>query len=324
MPPPPVIPAAILIQEKRGTAVKIWTIGAFCIFGWEWLLCLPQEYKRIWRKPINASSVLYVVNRYFGLLQFSFVVTLLANVWSVKSCKDVYLWEPVGALISTVLSQMILGSRVYAIFSKNKAIAFVLGSTLIIEVIIGGISISTTSPPPPYEGPVATAPPCGAVMGPFGWLISFWTIPLFYDTIVFLLTAWKAYGYWIKEVNTPLFDIMWRDGLLYFFTIFSMNLTNVVIFLTVPPALRAVNLTPTLILEVILSCRLLLNLRSAGQTSVSKLAPPIIPSFNNSKTFNIGDQVHSTELPSTPGREVMKLPPVRPVSIWNPESLYTN
>ena len=28
---------------------------------------------------------------------------------------DVYLWEPVGALISTVLSQMILGSRVYAV-----------------------------------------------------------------------------------------------------------------------------------------------------------------------------------------------------------------
>jgi hypothetical protein len=147
-------------------------------------------------------------------------------------------------------------------------------------------------------------------MGPFGWLISFWTIPLFYDTIVFLLTAWKAYGYWKKEVDTPLFDIMWRDGLLYFFTIFSMNLTNVVIFLTVPPALRAVNLTPTLILEVILSCRLLLNLRSAGQTWASKLTPPIIPSFNNSKTFSIGSQVHSTELPSTPGREEMNLAPV--------------
>ena len=27
---------------------------------------------------------------------------------------DVYIWRPVGALISTVLSQMILGSRVYA------------------------------------------------------------------------------------------------------------------------------------------------------------------------------------------------------------------
>jgi hypothetical protein len=32
---------------------------------------------------------------------------------------DMYLWEPVGALISTVLSQMILGSRVYAVCSSG-------------------------------------------------------------------------------------------------------------------------------------------------------------------------------------------------------------
>ena len=60
-------------------------------------------------------------------------MTLLANVWNHNTCIrkkisstvlnvtsnmpfiDVYFWEPVGALISTVLSQMILGSRVYAV-----------------------------------------------------------------------------------------------------------------------------------------------------------------------------------------------------------------
>jgi hypothetical protein len=57
------------------------------------------------------------------------------------------------------------------------------------------------------------------------------------------LTAWKAYEFWKKEINTPLFNIIWRDGLLYFFAIFSMNLINVIVFLTVPKALRAINLT---------------------------------------------------------------------------------
>jgi len=57
------------------------------------------------------------------------------------------------------------------------------------------------------------------------------------------LTAWKAYDFWRKEINTPLFNIIWRDGLLYFFVIFSMNLINVIIFLTVPKGLRAINLT---------------------------------------------------------------------------------
>jgi len=56
------------------------------------------------------------------------------------------------------------------------------------------------------------------------------------------LTAWKAYNFWKKEINTPLFKIIWRDGLLYFFAIFSMKLINVIIFVTVPKGLRSVNL----------------------------------------------------------------------------------
>ena len=45
---------------------------------------------------------------------------------------------------------------------------------MIVEIVIGGIAISTTSPPTPATRPVAAGPPCGAVMGPFGWLIAFW------------------------------------------------------------------------------------------------------------------------------------------------------
>jgi len=235
-------------------------------------------------------------------------VTLHTNIWSPNACKHVYLWEPVGALISTALSQMILGSRVYAMFSQNKAIAFILGFTFIIEVIVRAIGSKKSTPPPLYTAS-ATGPPCGALVTPYGWLVAFWTIPLVYDGIVFVLTAWKAYGYWKKEVNTPLFDIIWRDGLLYFFAILFMNVINVIIFSTASPVLRVVNLAPTIILEVILSCRLLLNLRSAAQISASKLTHAILPSSNSFKTYTIGDQVRLTELPSTHGREEKRLEP---------------
>jgi len=57
------------------------------------------------------------------------------------------------------------------------------------------------------------------------------------------LTAWKAFDYWKKDVNTPLITVIWRDGVLYFFAIFSMNVVNVLIFLAAPQSLRAINLT---------------------------------------------------------------------------------
>jgi len=53
---------------------------------------------------------------------------------------------------------------------------FVLGLTLAVEVAIGGFSVSTTSPPP-VTGIPGMKPPCGATMGPFGWLLAFWVRP---------------------------------------------------------------------------------------------------------------------------------------------------
>jgi len=52
-------------------------------------------------------------------------------------------------------------------------VGFVLGFTLVVEAVIGGIAVSATSAPPATGAP-GTGPPCGAVMGPFGWLVAFW------------------------------------------------------------------------------------------------------------------------------------------------------
>ncbi|KAF8152921.1 hypothetical protein B0H34DRAFT_677156 [Crassisporium funariophilum] len=322
---PPPIPHDALVRQKQGQAVMIWAIGAlvdqhftrvvsdvnplkhsFCIFGWEWLLCLPQEYKRIWKKPMNLTDILEYSRMFF--------------------------WEPVGALISTVLSQMILGSRVYAIFSQNKGIGFVLALTLLVEIVVGGISVSTTSPPPVTPGPPGSKPPCGAVMGPFGWLLAFW-LTQFDSVIGTRLTAYKAYEYYKREVNTPLFNIIFRDGMLYFFVIFSMNLTNVIIFLTVPKSLRAINLTPTLILEVVLSCRMILNLRETHGRSASQ--PPLLNSGSGPKwsdtsrsrmhPLNDGpaEQYESTELNSFHAPQ-MKLEPIRRAPVTGPIDIKVN
>ncbi|GJJ14074.1 hypothetical protein Clacol_008331 [Clathrus columnatus] len=201
-------------------------------------------------------------------VKLCFVVSLGANVWSRPDCRHMYYWEPVGALISTVLSQMILGTRVYVIYRRSKWIAALLITVLSIEIGIGGFSVSTTGLPPVPPGPPGMKPPCGSVIGPPGWYIAFWAMPIFYDALAFFvssLTAWKAYEFWLQDISTPLFTVIWRDGVLYFFAIFTMNVANIIIFVTVPKSLRPINLTPTLIFEIVLSCRLLLNLRGMNE-----------------------------------------------------------
>jgi len=226
-------------------------------------VCLPQEYQKIWKRKLTFPSVLYIANRYFGLIQLSFAVTLASNAWSQEACNHVYYWEPVGTLITTALSQTILGVRVHAIYGQSRYVAALLSLILLVEIVFRGYAMSTTHAPT-LQGPFG--PPCGSITGPAGWFIAYYATPLLYDAITFLLTAYKALEFWKHEFNTPLFTIIWRDGVLYFFAIFSMNLANVIIYLTVPVSLRTVNLTPTVILEVILSCRFILNLRSPHES----------------------------------------------------------
>ena len=52
----------------------------------------------------------------------------------------------------------------------------ILGLTLVVEIVISGFDVSTTSPPPP-TGPPGFHPPCGDVTGQFGWSVAFWVRP---------------------------------------------------------------------------------------------------------------------------------------------------
>lgn len=103
--------------------------------SWEWLACLPKEVQRIWRRKFTVShlrhqcrckkyahdlvvqyiSWLYLANRYFGLLQFALVIPLLTDAFSATECPKIFRWQPVGAMITTLICQFILGARVFVV-----------------------------------------------------------------------------------------------------------------------------------------------------------------------------------------------------------------
>lgn len=115
-------------------------------------------------------------------------------------------------------------------------------------------------------------------------------MPLVFDALTFLMTAYKSFEYWRMEVTTPMLTILFRDGLIYFTAIFAMNLLNVVLFTTMPPALQAVNLPATAMLGIIMSCRLVLNVRVPTDQMGAG------PSF---RTTHIGTGQTTTLNPST-------------------------
>ncbi|KAF5388050.1 hypothetical protein D9615_000702 [Tricholomella constricta] len=281
--------------QKDGQAVVLWTVGMFCIFGWDYLVNLPQEIERIWRRKISYVSVLYLINRYYGLLQFSLVVALITtpitNAFSTESCKKIFLWQPVGALISIFISQAIMGSRVYALYGKSMVIAGCLSVIMAAEFIVHVYTLTRVFPAP--EPAPGVPIPCVAI-GPTRWLVSFWAIPLLYDTITFLLTLYETVGYWRSRSDSPILVVLFRDGLAYFAAIFSMNLVNVILFVTQNTTLQAANLPATLMLNVLMSCRLVLNLRASPTVVSSDGAPLVTESEPKLETWRAHERTQTT------------------------------
>lgn len=91
-------------------------------------------------------------------------------------------------------------------------------------------------------------------------------MPLVYDTVVFGFTLAKSIQFWRRDIQSRTINSFFRDGLIYFVGIFIMNLVNVIIFLTQDSTLKGVNLSATLMLNIILACRLVLNLRAPNKS----------------------------------------------------------
>ncbi|KAG5650117.1 hypothetical protein H0H81_000614 [Sphagnurus paluster] len=221
-PPTPEQLAALAKGQKDGQAVIIWTVGMFCIFGWDYLMNFPKEVRRIWQKKFTYASALYVLNRYYGLIQFAviipMIITPITSVISAETCKKIHLWQPVGALISTFLSQTIMGGRVYALYAKSTIVLVTLGFIMLAELLIHIYVLTQVFPAPsPAPGVVV---PC-VVVGPTNWLVAFWAMPLVFDTITFLLTLKKSAEHWKNQVESSTLAVLFRDGLVYFAAIFS-------------------------------------------------------------------------------------------------------
>lgn len=117
-------------------------------------------------------------------------------------------------------------------------------------------------------------------------------MPLLFDTTVFILTLAKTVQLWRRDIHSRTISSFFRDGLIYFVGIFLMNLINVIIFVTQESSLQAVNLPATLMLNIILACRLVLNLRAPNKMESQ-------PGSHNRLLYSGMGDMPSTQLSST-------------------------
>ncbi|KAI0669046.1 hypothetical protein C8Q78DRAFT_1080899 [Trametes maxima] len=293
------------------------TLVAFAILYYDYLLTLSNEIDHFWRTTnLSVISVLFVVNRYLGLLgPVPSIVEYFANLpeqmqgatdvsssirdnqsGNCSQCASSSNRIRIRALLT--LSQVILVIRTYALYNRSKRILALLLVTHIGGAIVCGAFFFTSTPPTNTSTPLPFSfSNCDlsltnkqAIHLTFAWSAMMW-----FDTTVFVLTLIQALRV-RRHFPGGLLEIMLRDGTIYYGMMLTANACNIITFMAnnARSPLKGMDTTLSNVLSTTLTSRLILNLRNPDLHR-----PRHDPDDDPSSVWNSATEATSTTIRST-------------------------
>ncbi|EJD39971.1 hypothetical protein AURDEDRAFT_187189 [Auricularia subglabra TFB-10046 SS5] len=263
------------------------TVAGTTLFLYDWAITFSDEVEHIWRGRINTVKSLYLYNRIVTPLILA--VDLydkggLATNLTPTVCKASLLFDGWGTVLSFASIHWIVALRVWTLYGRSRAVLYffilLFGAYFISTAIIWGFAgaeISKTI----YPSPLLVRM-CYTVIPSWMWYL--WIPSIGFETIIFVLTVYKAWQHWQTDVNTPILTVLYRDGFLYFFVISCLSLVNLFIWLWAPHSLAILLKYFSLPVINVAAFRLVLDLRTtAGLHS----RPTLRRSNNKSEPIHI-------------------------------------
>ncbi|EGG08809.1 uncharacterized protein MELLADRAFT_84363 [Melampsora larici-populina 98AG31] len=201
---------------KLISITQTYFAAMYAVALWDWIICLPKEYRRIWKAPFSLIKVLYYCNRYYTLANLLLVLYGFYSSMTTAECSRFYKWEPGVASFTTIFAEAILVIRTYALWGKNKYIlaGLLLGFTTECVVLLFAVTqfqaVPTRDPTDPESRGACIA---GGGPGGHDWSMAYWVSPIVMDTIMLILTSIRALQYRNRGVKSTVFQTFVRDGI---------------------------------------------------------------------------------------------------------------
>jgi len=263
----------LLIQAGHDiTSIKYYALATGAILFYDHLLTLADEVKYIWSGKKSWIFWLFVVNRYFPITYQIWLLELAYSLnpdFNARACEK-SAWYPIFAfVICTLLAQVVLTVRIYAVASKNIPVTIAF-ATITISQLALGIRITVVAaregaqilPPLPFDAyhlcvfvrhrPVE---------------IAYTSISICYDFLAFSLIIFVAATSKSRGLRFPtILRAMAEDATWYFLVIFT---SHFVLEMTLNLGRESIQLLPAsgnvVYLPVMIS-RLMLSLRKTAGT----------------------------------------------------------
>ncbi|KAF9524358.1 hypothetical protein CPB83DRAFT_861427 [Crepidotus variabilis] len=273
-----------LVQDLEHVQISRYAqLSSSCIILFDHLITLDDEINLIWPSSWSLGKVLFLLNRYYSL------AAVLFNNYGFFSpnlthefCLRFFQWQGWTGLIGCMLAEGILQMRLYALFSLDKRILFLMLSMFVASTgtaawIMWNVvtKISALALPLPNND-IFCAP--NGIPKDF---YMFWVPLLVYECL--LCTLALVRGFQTLRRSGSLFlngrqlvVILVRDSIMYFLVICVTYMASLLIWIMAPSTLLEVPIGFTIAMSCVLANRVVLNVRDAGQdVSVTDSKRPI-------------------------------------------------
>ncbi|KAE9396647.1 hypothetical protein BT96DRAFT_1039235 [Gymnopus androsaceus JB14] len=258
---PPMSQETLATAALHLNAAKYFQLAGYAMLIYDHLITFGDEVERVWKRKFTGATLLFFLNRYLTPVQFALILDAFHNP----------AWE----------GEMVMILRVWALYNCKLPVLAVLFTVLVAQVVVGAYGIHNGFPvplPPQLVGCIFTGTTLFAAL---------WFGPLVTDVFIFMFTLWRTRTYFTARGrgSTPTIELFVRDGVLYFLVIFSVNLLNILIYFAVED-LKAIGASFSQLMTSVMISRLVLNLRSVGESKDEFITQPGMQFVSNQRSYS--------------------------------------
>ncbi|EKM76900.1 hypothetical protein AGABI1DRAFT_93821 [Agaricus bisporus var. burnettii JB137-S8] len=235
-----------------------------------------RKVEFIWKKTWSFGKIMFILNRYYPLISvFSFFSKFDGQSSNLDKGRHFVRWKGWTGLIACMLAEVILQTRLYALYSLNNRILalmvsmFLLSSGLsavVMGKVLADMSISATRFS--FDG-IEDAFCVPQNISPNFFL--FWVPLLVFESLLCGMAVYKGYqsfkaGATMLHSGSRLLSILIRDSVLYFIIIASAYLACLLLWILARQTLLEIPIGFTVAMSCVLANRVILNVREANQS----------------------------------------------------------
>ncbi|KAF8508966.1 hypothetical protein JB92DRAFT_560053 [Gautieria morchelliformis] len=242
------------------TLTEYSVLASFVLFLYDHAITFDAEVMNIWKGPRTLGKLLFLWTRYFGLSSLIIQVTVTFHgSLSNKVCSAFLWWETVSVLIVNISVDIILLTRVYAVYNCNKQLLYAMvglqlitaAATIVVEVFYVPAGVGLPS--------IHNLTGCSSPSAPRKFAASL--VPSLANAVILcLLMLYKQCGRYGDEFGPSQLKLLVQDSIIYFFCILAVHLTNLLVFYLAPRGLLLVAAGWEFAIPCTMGCRLLLNM----------------------------------------------------------------